>query len=331
MNFKTCQILIVAALSGPSWSLVSAPWNNLTFIQWAAVVATAILTLGVVIEYWGKIRLLASLGKKCLLGRSTPFERCVFRKVLLHSVAPILVVIGIAGEVIFEGRGFILEDQHEEQARRTVGSLHDKVLVVSSEADALKKRLDIASTRMSDLEEAVDIQGPRWRLIAKAAPDLVDELSPFAGQRVILAVSGSESSVDSETRFTWGDIASVLNADGARWKVERGGIVFLDRWPAEQGIKVTINSAAPPGTKEAARVLSEGLTKILPPSPGKMLITVEPDFATKWWNRRWVEDKENPTIWVLNSPELIVITIGAHPQQQTNEKTKRGRSKTPNP
>jgi hypothetical protein len=149
----TSQILTVAANSAPWWSFLSRLWGSLTVVQWAAVVAAAVLTLGAIFEYWVKIKLLTVLALKYLLGKSTPFDRCIFRKLFMHSLGPILVVAGIAGEVIFEGRAFILEDRQEEQAQKIVGSLQDKVAMLSSRADALKTRLDAASTRLGTLEQ----------------------------------------------------------------------------------------------------------------------------------------------------------------------------------
>jgi len=186
------QILTVAASSAPSWSFLSRLWGSLTVVQWAAVVAAAILTLGAVIEYWAKIKLLTLLGVKYLLGRSNSFERCVFRKAFIHSIGPILVVLGIAGEVVFEGRAFILEDRQEEQARQIVGSLSDKADAVSKKADALDTRLDTASRKLSDLEEGLLIQGPRWRLLQNGEAEFVKALKPFAGQRVTIVTCGND-------------------------------------------------------------------------------------------------------------------------------------------
>jgi hypothetical protein len=154
------QILTVAASSAPSWSFLSRFWGSLTVIQWAAIVATGILTIGAINEYWVKIKLLTLLGVRYLLGKSTPFDRCIFRKVFIHSIDPILVVLGIAGEVVFEGRAFILEDSQEQQARNTVGSLKDQAAEVKlklradeKQAAALKKQLDLASTQIGTLSK----------------------------------------------------------------------------------------------------------------------------------------------------------------------------------
>ena len=82
------QILMVAinrALRSSSRSLlpfgITELWNSLTALQTAAVVFALLLTIGAVIEYWEKIKHLALLTLKWVFGKSTPFERCVLRKI----------------------------------------------------------------------------------------------------------------------------------------------------------------------------------------------------------------------------------------------------------
>jgi len=125
------QIFTVAASCAFRWSssLVAKFWNSLTALQVAAVVSALILTVGAVIEYWGKLKLLTLIAIKWILRRSTPFERCVFRKAIPHSIGPILVVLGIAGEVVFEGRTFVVEDRQAVEAEHTVASLKAKTSV----------------------------------------------------------------------------------------------------------------------------------------------------------------------------------------------------------
>src|ERR1700691_1506227 len=101
-------------------------WNNLTALQTAAVVSALVLTIGAIVEYWYKLKLLALLVLKWILRKSTAFDRCAFRRLLFHSIGPILVVLGIAGEVVFEGRTFVVEDRQEEQARKAVGTVTEQ-------------------------------------------------------------------------------------------------------------------------------------------------------------------------------------------------------------
>jgi hypothetical protein len=182
----TIQTLMFASSSALRWSSDSSSpsllvrfWNSLSELQAAAVIATAVLTIGAVIEYWEKFKLIWPLFMKWTLFKSNPFERCVLRRVAIHSLGPILVVIGIGGEVIFEGRTFVVEDRQEEQSRAIVGSLRDKATVVSNEMGALETRTNGAESsaeaaagsamRASELEKQlrVDVEDTELFLVAK--------------------------------------------------------------------------------------------------------------------------------------------------------------------
>lgn len=148
------QILMLANNRALRWSLASSVlspfirfWDNLTALQAAAVISALVLTIGAIVEYWYKLKLLAFLLFKWILRKSTPFDRCVFKRLLLHSIGPILVVLGIAGEVVFEGRTFVVEDRQEEQARQIVGSLGDKA----------KTAIDDSSTALSIANDAKQV------------------------------------------------------------------------------------------------------------------------------------------------------------------------------
>lgn len=199
------HILTVAASSAPWWSL-SSLWSSLRALQWAAAISALILTIGAITEYWEKLKQLTFLTGKWLLGRSKPFERCVLRKFLVHSLGPILVTVGIAGDFIFEGRAFILEDRQEAQAEKNLVSLEDRATalkgqfdVVKQEADSIgnqedtiDKRVASASTKLGAVEADVLAQGPRWRLLERGQDTFVKALKAFPGQRITIVRCGNE-------------------------------------------------------------------------------------------------------------------------------------------
>ena len=135
--------LIVAISSALGWSfqtsLLGRFWNSLTALQIAAVVSAVVLTVGAVIEYWHHLSTLTLLIAKWSFRRLTPVDRCVLKKLFVHSIGPILVVLGIAGEFVFEGRTFVVEDKQEEQSRLTISSLENKASANEREAAQLKK------------------------------------------------------------------------------------------------------------------------------------------------------------------------------------------------
>jgi hypothetical protein len=155
------QVLILANNRALRWSLASSVlspfirfWDSLTALQAAAVISALVLTVGAVIEYWDKLKLLVVLALRWILGKSTPFHRCIFKKLFIHSIGPIFVVLGIAGEVVFEGRTFIVEDEQEEQSQRIVGSLQVHAERADEKIGAAEGKADAASLTADKAQKA---------------------------------------------------------------------------------------------------------------------------------------------------------------------------------
>jgi hypothetical protein len=145
-------------------------WNSLVAQEVAAVVSALVLAIGAVIEYWSKIKLLTLLALKWILRRSTPFDRCTFCRLLFHSVGPILVVLGIAGEFVFEGRTFVLGYRQEQQAENTVAALKEKAS--ANEKDAAELRKQAAELKKESVSVELDVANAKKdaaRAIERAA------------------------------------------------------------------------------------------------------------------------------------------------------------------
>lgn len=158
-------------------------WNSLVAQEVAAVVSALVLAIGAVIEYWSKIKLLTLLALKWILGRSTPFDRCTFRKLFIHSVGPILVVLGIAGEFVFEGRTFVLGYRQEQQSETAVTSLREKASVNERDAGQLRKDAEglkekAAAEELARIQLQKEIQPRTLTLEQRKA--LAEKLGKFA-------------------------------------------------------------------------------------------------------------------------------------------------------
>jgi hypothetical protein len=194
-----------------------------------------------------------------------------------------------------------------------------KTDALSTQADALTARMAIASGKLGGLEHDIFVQSPRRGLLLRVAPELKKQLALFPGQRAVLFVCGRLGSQDGETLATWGAIADILGSDGAKWKLEHGGLSYFDRCspgggqPLGQGLMVFVSKRASQTTLEAAQALSQGLAKALPPSRDKMPGIVDPDFYQKFIEP--IEGKDTPWAMVANDPDLVTVLIGAHPQQ----------------
>jgi hypothetical protein len=332
------QILMLTNNRAVRWSLalsVLSPfirfWNNLTALQAAAVISALVLTIGAIVEYWYKLKLLASLLLKWILRKSTPFDRCVFKRLLLHSIGPILVVLGIAGEVVFEGRTFVVEDRQEEQARNTIGSLSQKATAasakadsasgesdaVSKEADAIQKRLDEASKQLSELEHQFSIQGPRWKVLEARKNILINALKPFAGQKILIVYCGQWGTVAPEPFRVAQDLMNFLAKgrglgwEGARWEVGGGtwNTCGAGGGTSAGGNLILVSSAATENVKGAAHALDDALNAI---EISTVQTEARPTDAGDTWTTRFL-GPGSPWELAAKDPTSVVLLIGDNP------------------
>jgi hypothetical protein len=271
--------------------------------------------------------LVAELGRKCLTRA---------RRDRIGLLSTILLVAALSMELICLVKT-------NELSGRVIGSLSDKAEAADSkaqsavdksslaekkadgeakQADALTLRMESATGQLNQLEKNLAGQGPRAKLLVKAAPELAPKLSPFAGQRVGLFVCGQQGLADQETIDTWAAIANILDAGtvlgvaGAKWKLVPTNLNFTGGCGAArglgQGVIVFVSKSASRGTMEAANALGHGIAETLPPSSNKMPSLVDPDFA-KLTIDRGFQDKNAPWVSPGLDADLITVLIGAHP------------------
>lgn len=146
---------MVAICLASRW-LLSDLWNNAGFLELASAASTLILIIGAVIEEWSKLKQIGLLTAKLLLFRATAFERCVLKKLVLHSVGAILVVAGIVGELFFETRTFIVEDRETAVLEKQAGDAKasaDGALAALNEAN---RQLGILTAKAEKAGAAAD-------------------------------------------------------------------------------------------------------------------------------------------------------------------------------
>ncbi len=144
-------------------------WNNAGFLEFASGLSTLVLIIGAVVEEWPKLQQIGLLTAKLIAFRSTPFERCVLKKLVLRSVGAILVVAGIAGELIFETRTFIVEDKQQAAAESTIAGL--KAATAKDELEAARLRKDSEQLK----KDAEDEHTARVTIEAKVAWRRLDD------------------------------------------------------------------------------------------------------------------------------------------------------------
>lgn len=271
--------------------------------------------------------LVADLGRKCLTRAHRDRVGRLSTILLVAALSASLICLVRTNELSGNVIGS-LGDKAEGAEKKANAALTDsrsaqqEADAVSKQADALTLRMEGASRNLSQLEKGIAAQGPRSKLLTKAAPELVKQLEPFAGQRVRLFVCGQMGVAEQETIDVWGAIANILGTDmvlgitGAKWNILPPNLDFARNCGAAkglgQGVMVFVSKRASRSTMEAANLLGNGLASTLPPSPNKMPGLVDPDFAKSTVDRGF-QDKNAP--WVLPGfdPDLITILIGEHP------------------
>jgi hypothetical protein len=203
-------------------------WDNPGSLEFAAALSTIILIGGAVIEDWPKLKQIGFLTAKLVILRCNSFERCVLEKLILHSTGALLVVVGIAGELVFETRTFIVEDREATAANLEIARLTERTKELEQQNLVLQKQAGDAK------QSAVDAAGAATTA-KDAAEDAIFDLTKLRAEtgarrltsaqqeqlRSILASLPTPIGIgffptDSEARDLAGDFSKALLA--ANWK-----------------------------------------------------------------------------------------------------------------
>ena len=190
-----CSVAITPSLQGAAKYV----WLNLGFLQWAAAISTAILTIGAVIEYWPFIKNIVVLTSKLFLLRTNAFERCTLRRMLFHSTGPLLVTIGIAGELLFETRAFIVED---EESAAMIDSVQTAKQAASAAKDDAQRAKNTADASATVAEIASATAGNALKKAGTANNQSVSAVSA-SGAAETKAASAAREADQIERRLAW--------------------------------------------------------------------------------------------------------------------------------
>jgi hypothetical protein len=206
---------------------MSISWlRNLTFLQWAEAISMLILIVGAIWEYEVKLKPLTRLAWRCISGKASKFERCAFRKLFFHSIAPVLVVLGIAGELIFETASFLVENREAIESSNRVARL-----------------------------------GPRGPLLNVAHIGNDKRILRFGGQQQASIVTCDGISADDNGRAERMQVVAMLwteLATQAHWPT-----VIEHKRCSGLGIWVYLSAKAGRTTKDAANALAEVMREAL--------------------------------------------------------------------
>jgi len=137
------QMLMAAIQLAVRWSL----WA--VILEIASVASTLILVVGAALEYRPILEKLAYLLKKAILLKANEFERCILKEMARHSLGPVLVVLGIAGELIFGLGAFIAQDFETTEIQQQAGEAAKSATIAKNAADATLDDLAVLESRVS--------------------------------------------------------------------------------------------------------------------------------------------------------------------------------------
>jgi|GEM_PF-5686212 len=259
-------------------------FGSLTSVRWALAVCTLIVAIGLIIEYSRPLSNIVKVGWKIATFRSTGFDRCVFRKLIFHSIGAILVTGGVAGELVFESRSFVKEYQATAASDKQIEQLalankHLDIdlagakLDLSTKETAMSKDLEAEKQKTARFQEQADLArsafnkqlvllGPRLNLLyGKNRQLLIERLKPFAGQSAEIRfceISLNRYSVDGDVIGVAQFLAEIKYRAGwigDRFSIEKPGC-------NGQGITVSVDPKASSLTKKAARAFINAVSKV---------------------------------------------------------------------
>jgi len=106
-----------------------------------------------------------------------------------------VLVLGLSGDVL----GIVMGQAEMAALTKEAGdaatsakTAHDEADVVGKKTDAIQKRLESAAGHLSEVENDLLAQGPRWRLFNRGKDIFVETLKPFPGQQVTIVVCGND-------------------------------------------------------------------------------------------------------------------------------------------
>jgi hypothetical protein len=150
-------------------------WSWIVVFETLSAASTLTLVVGAIIEYKPKLAQIAFLLKKLLLGRITPFERCALGAISRHTIGPMLVVLGIGGELVFGLGAFIAQEVESTQDESRIAQLQNDNL-------RLQNRI-------------VDIFGPR-NLTPEQSARIAEKLAGLKGAKIDVFVPALASPYD---------------------------------------------------------------------------------------------------------------------------------------
>ncbi len=234
------------------WSASVGIWSNPKWLEFLSALSTIILVVGAVIEEWPKLQQIGALTAKVVAFCSTQYDRYFLKKLLAHSLGAILVVVGIAGELIFETRTFIVEDRETATLQKEAGDAKRSAQDASVAAGQAVQSLALVG------QEAADAHA-----LARSASDIATPVKETADKAKREAVSSAEKAASVEKKAE--ELNEELATAQKRVKEIQDEINDIRRWrgltPEQQkDLASRVSAALPPDRRFDVMVAAVPLT-----------------------------------------------------------------------
>lgn len=194
-----------------------------------------------------------------------------------------------------------------EETASQANTIADKT---GKKADALIARVSIASSKLETIENAVRVQGPRWRLLDAGRSDFIKSMKPFKGQKYAILSCGR---LQPEANKLEERLTSVLSSAEAGWILLSSSISFscIDILEAG-GILVEFSTGAPDKVKDAGNAMAAEFQKL---SITASTFAEDKGMIFTFQTNRESLDYEDLGLEILSKdPSSVVIIVGANPQ-----------------
>lgn len=213
------------------------------------------------------------------------------------KIFEMLVIIGVAGELFADGGIFLFSTYLQTIAEQEIADLTKVAGTAKASAEAAASAASRAETAANDLQNQLLFEGPREKLLGRAAKSFVDAMRPFAGQKIEIRINPSGIHDPKDAEEMRGFVSSIKFFLGQ----VSGWFISEAQGDNGWGITLAVRRKSSLATRNAANALASafvysGMTDMNKQKPVARVV----DAGS-------VIDREN------GPPDTIVLYVGRHP------------------
>lgn len=240
---------------------------------------TGLVALGLALEFWLIWREYRNEKRSWARGTICSPEKPSLKQFVVAVLSVLLITGGIVGELwvsirvtsingTLRSKNAELRSESDQllalltrqagDAAASARIAREHLQAVETQSGAIQERLIRASKQLSEIEERVRVQGPRWRILSENKATFVQEMKAFNGIRLTVISCGASSPIEQ-----WVTEQKLLELLG-KGEIGAGWNTGYDSWnecpsTTSNGLEIILNSIADEDLKKAARALGDEL------------------------------------------------------------------------